>query len=618
MKKRLLYLIIVYSGFLALFVLEKPLFMILQDRKLLADAASGDWLRVIWHGLKLDVSVAGYLTLFTWITVFVSLWTGGAKWLLIVNRTYFIVISFVLSLTFVGNALLYPYWGFPLDSTPLFYLRNPGDALASVSGWLIAGALFSAAAIWLAVTWGFWICTRLLYGIKPAINKGWWSIVMTLAGGLLFLGIRGGATQSTANLGRVYFSQNIFLNHSAVNPAFSLTESVAKQRDFAARYRFFPESERATVFDGLKAPAPDSLPVLLTTQGPDVLLVLLESFSMNILEERIDGAEVTPRINALRNEGIWFPQFYANSFRTDRGLVAVLNGYPAQPMTSVMKYPAKSQTLPSIAKKLRDEGYSTEVIYGGDIDFTNMRSYFYSSGFSTVTGKDGLRLGGLRSKWGYDDRVMFGETLRRINEKPRGERFFMTFLTLSSHEPFTVPFDRFADPILNAIAFTDDCLGEFIDSLRLMPVWENLLVILVSDHAMTFPRTLRNFDISRHHIPMVWTGGAVAGPRTVEDMWSQSDIAASLLAQLGIDDGEFIFSHNIFNPQQQPMAFYTFNHGFGYIDPSGATVWDIESERALIIEGEEGTALRQKRGKAILQTLMEDMAGRDAGTKKNE
>lgn len=610
MKKRLLYLVVVHVGFLVLFALEKPLFMVLQDGKLLADTTLGEWIGVVGHGLKLDNSVAGYLMIVPWITVFISIWTGGGKWLPIINRIYFIIASFALAVVFVGNALLYPYWGFPLDSTPLFYLRNPADALASVSGWFVAAGVLFALLVWLTVAAGLWIGTRLVNRLKPAINKVWWSLLMLIAGGLIFLSIRGGVDRSTANVGRVYFSRNIFLNHSAVNPAFSLMESLTKQRDFDATYRFFPEPERAAIFDSLKAPASDSLPRLLTTDRPDILLILLESFSMNILGERVDGVQVTPHINALRGEGIWFSDFYASSSRTDKGLVAVLNGYPAQPATSIMKYPVKSRTLPSIARKLANEGYSTEVIYGGDIDFTNMRSYFYSTGFASVTGKDGLRLGGLKNKWGYDDREMFGETLRRLIEKDADERFFMTFLTLSSHEPFAVPFDRFADPLLNAMAFTDDRLGEFLDDLRRLPLWNNLLVILVADHAITFPATLRNFDIGRHHIPMVWTGGAVARHFEVGKTWSQSDIAATLLAQLGIDDGDFIFSRNVFNPLQQPMAFYTFNHGFGYLDASGATVWDRDTERALVTEGEEGAGVREKRGKAILQTLMEDMSRR--------
>ncbi len=607
MKRRLLYLVAIFAGFLVLFALEKPLFMFFQSRELLAGTTFGDWFRVIGHGLRLDVSVASYLMLFPWTAVFVSIWVKGPRWPGISNRIYFIFISLFLSAVFVGNMVLYPYWGFPLDSTPLFYLHNPGDAMASVPGWFVIVGLLLTVVIWLLINWGFALCTRLLKGLRSMINRGWWSVVMIIIGGLLFLGIRGGVGQSTANVGRVYFSDNIFLNHAAVNPAFSLLESALKQHDFASRYKFLPERERAATFDSLKAPASDSIGKVLNTERPDVLLILLESFSMNILGEAVDGTPVMPRFNALREEGIWFPDFYANSFRTDRGLVAVLNGYPAQPTTSIMKYPAKSQTLPSIAKILRGAGYSTEMIYGGDIDFTNMRSYFYSSGYSTVTGSDGLRLSAKKSEWGYDDRAMFAEVLRRMREKPAGERSFTTFLTLSSHEPFIVPFDRFSDPVLNSMAFTDECLGEFLDRLRELPLWDNLLVILVADHALLYPRTLPHYDISRHHIPMVWCGGAVFAPKTAEGSWSQTDIAATLLGQMGLDGGDFAFSRNIFDPAQEPLAFYTFNNGFGLLDRTGATVWDCDSGRTLVSDGEGGASGRETKGKAILQTLMEDM-----------
>lgn len=592
-------------------MLEKPLFMFFQNSDMLAGATFTDWFRVMWHGLKLDVSVAGYVALVPWLAVSISVWVTGAKWPGVANRIYFIFVSLFLVAVFVGNMMLYPFWKFPLDSTPLFYLRNPGDAMASVPGWFVLLGLLLVFVLWIVLNRGFgWLTRKFLDGVKPVVNKVWWSAAMVVIGGLLFLGIRGGVGQSTANVGRVYFSDNIFLNHAAVNPAFSFLESLTRERDFASGYKFFEEEERASVFDSLKAPEPDSIAHVLKTTRPDVLMVLLESFSMNILAGNVDGEPVTPRLNALVGEGVWFPRFYANSFRTDRGLVSVLNGYPAQPAASIMKYPAKSQTLPSIAKSLLGAGYSTEMLYGGDIDFTNMRSYFYASGYETVTGSDGLKLRGGKSEWGYDDRVMFEELFRRMNGKQPGAQSFTTFLTLSSHEPFRVPFERFADPVLNSMAFTDDCLGGFVDAMKQTPLWENLLVVLVADHAMTYPSSLAHYEISRHHIPMLWLGGAVAQPMTVEGAWSQADIAATLLRQLDLDDSQFRFSRNIFNPAQQPMAFYTFKNGFGYIDASGATVWDCDSKRALVLQEEDGAPVREVRGKAILQTLMEDMERR--------
>jgi phosphoglycerol transferase MdoB-like AlkP superfamily enzyme len=610
MKRRLLYLVATYIGLLVVFVLEKPLFMLFQNSTMLAGVGAGDWLRVIWHGLRLDVSVAGYVMLVPWISVFVSIWVKGRRWPGISNRIYFIFTALLLVAVFVGNMLLYQFWGFPLDATPLFYLRAPSEAVASVPAWFVLVGLLLVLVLWILLNRCFGAITRLLDGARPVINKVWWSALMILIGGVLFLGIRGGVGQSTANVGRVYFSDNMFLNHAAVNPAFSLLESMARERNLSRGYIFMDEGERAQIFDSLKAPASDTLRRVLNTDRPDVLIVLLESFTSGILATEAEGRPVTPRFNELTAEGVWFPEFYAGSFRTDRGLVATLNGYPAQPTTSIMKYPAKSRTLPSIAASLKSAGYTTEMLYGGDIDFTNMRSYFYSSGYQIVTGSDGLRLSAKKSEWGYDDRVMFAELLRRMKSKTSDEQSFTTFLTLSSHEPFRVPDERFADPVLNAMAFTDDCLGEFIGHMKQTPLWDNLLIVFVADHALAYPATLKNYDIARHHIPMLWLGGAVAEPRVVEEPWSQVDIAATLLGQLGLNDGDFRFSHNIFNPAQQPMAFYTFNNGFGFIDRSGATVWDCDVNRALVLREKEGATEREAKGKATLQTLMEDMERR--------
>jgi phosphoglycerol transferase MdoB-like AlkP superfamily enzyme len=607
MKKRLLYLVATYVGLLAVFALEKPLFMLFQNSAMLAGVSAGDWFRVVWHGLALDVSVAGYVMLIPWIVIFISIWVGGGKWPRVTLRIYFIFVALLLMAIFVGNMLLYGFWGFPLDATPLFYLRTPTEALASVPRWFVMVGFLLVLVLWILLNRGFGAITKLLNGARSVINKVWWSLLMIIIGGVLFLGIRGGVSQSTANVGRVYFSDNMFLNHAAVNPAFSLLESMAREHSLSRGYVFMNEEERAELFDSLKAPASDSIRRVLKSDRPDVLIVLLESFSMNIIGSEVDGRAITPRFRELTREGVWFPEFYASSFRTDRGLVATLNGYPAQPTTSIMKYPAKSQTLPSIAGQLRVAGYTTEMLYGGDIDFTNMRSYFYASGYQTVTGSDGLHLAAKKGEWGYDDRVMFAELLRRMDAKKPDSHSFTTFLTLSSHEPFRVPEERFADPVLNSMAFTDDCLGEFVDNLKQSPLWDNLLVVFVADHAMTYPPNVKNYDISRHHIPMLWVGGAIATPTVVEGVWQQVDIASTLLGQLGLSDSAFPFSHNIFDSAQQPMAFYTFNNGFGFIDPSGATVWDCDAGRALVLQGEEGADERELRGRATLQTLMEDM-----------
>ena len=160
------------------------------------------------------------------------------------------------------------------------------------------------------------------------------------------------------NTGKVYFSSNQRLNHAAINPAFSLMESLSKQKDFGKQYRFMEAAQADELIKNLVDPSvldstamvPDTLrTTLFKTERPNVIFVILESFSSRLMTTLGGEPDVAVQMDSLAKEGILFTNFYANSFRTDRGLVAILSGYPAQPTTSIMKYPRKTQNLPAIA-----------------------------------------------------------------------------------------------------------------------------------------------------------------------------------------------------------------------------------------------------------------------------
>ena len=446
------------------------------------------------------------------------------------------------------------------------------------------------------------------------------TFAILLAGGILFIPIRGGVTTSTANVGMVYFSQNQFLNHSAINPCFSLIASLSKQQDFASQFDFYPEEKRKALFDTL-IQAQDSLcpgdsiptePVkLLTTTRPNILIIIMESFTANAIEAVGGEPGITPNLNRLSKEGVLFTNLYANSFRTDRGLVSVLNGYLAQPTTSIMKYPVKSQTLPSIAKSLNKEGYTADMLYGGDINFTNMQSYFYSSGYSKITADRDFPLSSRLSKWGANDDITFSHLYEDIKQRPvDGKPWLSTFLTLSSHEPFEVPFHHLEHPYLNSVAFTDSCIGNFIDTFKELPAWKNTVVIFVSDHGYRYPENMQEYGPLRFHIPMLWLGGAIAEPKVIDTYANQTDLAATLLNQMGLPTDEFSFSKDILNPCVPHYAFYTFNNGFGFIDESGVSVYDNEGNKILVEEPESGNETRLEKGKVLLQTLYDDLGNR--------
>jgi phosphoglycerol transferase MdoB-like AlkP superfamily enzyme len=275
-----------------------------------------------------------------------------------------------------------------------------------------------------------------------------------------------------------------------------------------------------------------------------------------------------------------------------------------------MKYPQKAHTLPAIARSLQNEGYATSFMYGGDANFTNTISYLYGTGVERITDKAQLSFDAPTNKWGYADDVVcpyFAEEVLSLSKQ--GKPFFATLLTLSSHEPFDVPYSAFEDKILNSVAFTDEAVGKMIDSWRTSDAWNDMLVILIADHGMPYPSTLTTGAEERQRIPMIWTGGALEQSGIeVTTYCSQADLAATLLAQLGIIHEDFIFSHDIFDPNQPHYAFWTWNNAFGLKDNEGKIIYNLTGEKTIQSEGD--APAYEQTGNAIVQTIHQDIRKR--------
>ena len=228
---------------LLFFALWKPVFMLFNGAAG-RGCGAGDFLSVIMHGLPLDLATTGYTLALPLLLLLVNIWVRvpGLRKIFLV---YYAILSLTAGLVLVGDTCLYSFWDFKLDATVFTYLDSPDAVTDSVSGTYLAVGLtavaFTAAALFLALravtprSFSFTGRRR----IAP-------TVVMILAGGLTFLGIRGGIGRSTANVGMVYYSSNQFLNHSAVNPAFSLFYSMRKAKDFSEYARYFEPAECTT------------------------------------------------------------------------------------------------------------------------------------------------------------------------------------------------------------------------------------------------------------------------------------------------------------------------------------------------------------------------------------
>ena len=613
MRRNIPVIVLMYMLTTVLMALQKPLFLAWYAARTAETSAEEIW-GVIWNGLLLDSTTAAYLTVVPWLMLLVAIWVKTPervmRQLLV---AYFAVMAFFSSLIVAVDMGLFRHWGFRLDSTIIPYLRTPKEAAASVTWGDLWPTILLFVAYGALLFWAWRPLAKLYRKVEQTLRKRLLSTAtMLLMGGLLFLAIRGGLDTAPANVSKVYFSDNMFLNQAATNPIFSFLSSAARSELKDSDYRYFSDEECATIFSSVagNTTSADSSMQLLKNNRPNIVLIMLESIGRTVMDEVVDGREVAPNLQRLKREGIWFENMYANSYRTDRGTVAVMSGYAAHPVVSVMKYPQKAHTLPAIARSLQNEGYATSFMYGGDANFTNTISYLYGTGVERITDKAQLSFDAPTNKWGYADDVVcpyFAEEVLSLSKQDKP--FFATLLTLSSHEPFDVPYSAFEDKILNSVAFTDDAVGKMIERWRNSPEWNNMLVILIADHGMPYPSELTTGAEERQRIPMIWTGGALEqSGMAVDTFCSQADLAATLLAQMGIANEDFIFSHDIFDNNQPHYAFWTWNNAFGLKDNEGKIIYNLTGDKTIQSEGV--APVYERVGKAIVQTIHQDIRKR--------
>lgn len=632
--KQIIWFVKTYATFVVLFVLQKPLFLFLEKGSATqpVDNIFTELPAVIWHGLPLDLSMAGYLSVIPGFLSIAVVWLKRDLVKPIMN-IYFIIASLFITCSFLLNASLYPYWKYPLDSTPLFYFfTSPADAIASVSIWQVILSI----VILIVLTVGVWFTLRMrgekrqqysryAYGYGGLgsgkrnrfddfdRHRGRTSIILLLLTGLLFLPIRGGITVSTMNTGQAYYSQNAYLNHSAVNPLFSLLESITHQEDFASQYRFMKDKEADKIFATMTSTSDENTYPLLNEATfkkgtPDILIVIMESFASDIMPSMGSYKDVAVCLDSIAQQSILFTRFYANSFRTDRGMVSILSGYPAQPTTSIMRYPRKTSQLPSIARNLaKYKNYKTTYYYGGDADFCNMRSYLVSQGYQHIISDANFPIEDKLSKWGVPDHIVAARMMEDIKAQQNEKRPMLRILqTSSSHEPFEVPYHRLKDKRLNAFAYTDSVMGAIVREYRKLPRWKNTLIVFVPDHVGGYKENLNDHDRSRYQIPLILAGGAISRPMKVGIIGSQHDIAATLLGQLGVEHREFTFSKNMMSDATPKFAFFAVNDAFGIVSEENSLIYDNRAKRIVYDKGEKGFNL--KRGQAYLQKLYDDLS----------
>jgi phosphoglycerol transferase MdoB-like AlkP superfamily enzyme len=376
---------------------------------------------------------------------------------------------------------------------------------------------------------------------------------------------------------------------------------------------YFDKNKTEQYFSQL-FPTPDTTANLLQVEKPNVVIIVLESYSSGLIEGLGGEPGVTPNFSKLIKEGILFDNFYSSGDRTDKGIVSVLNGYPAQPVTSMVKEPKKTQNLPYLNKVFKANGYHTEFTYGYNINYANFNSYLMHGDFDHVTHSMDFPQELNTSKWGVHDQYVFQKFQEELEAVK--EPFFKIMMTQSSHEPFDVPMKTViqgSDDVhrfLNSAYYTDKCLGEFIEKAKQSKWWKNTLIVVTADHGHIYPKNPGVSNPDKFKIPMLWLGGAIAKSDTViHTVAGHPDIPNTILGQLGMHNDDFVFSHDILSRNYNPFAVFVYNNGFGLVKTGGVLVFDNIANRIIQEKGIKSTDDLDE-GKAYMQKLYWDFNSR--------
>ena len=425
---------------------------------------------------------------------------------------------------------------------------------------------------------------------------------------LLFIPIRGGIQKIPINISDVYFSEKLYADHASINLPWNIMFSILNRDDTKNPFMYFFKEESGKLVDSLYDSGTLRIPSILNVAKPNVIIIILESFTAKWVESLGGVPGVTPQLDKIAKEGLLFSRIYAAGDRSEKGQTAILSGYPNQAITSIIKTPEKIRDLPSITEILKKEGYQTSYTYGGELEFANIKSYLLTTGFQKLTDKYSFPLAQRTTSWGVHDEYVLDRFQKDLQKEK--QPFFATLFTLSSHEPYDVPLQHYREKdetsqFKNSIFYTDSIIGAFINKAKASTWWNNTLIIFVADHGHPLPGNDANDAPSKFHIPLIFSGGALKVTGIIDNIGSQTDIATTLLHQLKLSTKEFKWGKDLLDTSAKQFAFYSFNNGFGFVTPKGTETIDNVSGKS-IFKSPDFDSTNIKFGKAYMQESYAD------------
>ncbi|BCS97351.1 hypothetical protein DSLASN_29830 [Desulfoluna limicola] len=524
----------------------------------------GQALRIVLYGLRMDTVMICY---FIALPVLLAPLSNGVQRIHSLWRVFSTLwFSGALGFLFFMEAVT-PFFIGEYDTRPnrLFveYLVYPKEVITMlVTGYkaeLVFGTLAIAAVL---------CFSRRIYPpmVRPHSSWGVASrlLVTPLMAILVVAGARSSLGHRPANASTVAFSSDHLLNSLSLSSGYSLLDAVYRMGDEADAAKVYGEMDVARmvalvrksaagdagVFTAGAIPTLHRLTPGVERESPLNLVILLEESLGAEFVGRMGGLPLTPNLDALSKEGLFFDRLYATGTRSVRGIEAVTTGFFPTPGRSVVKLGKSQANFFSLASFLKTKGFKTRFVYGGEANFDNMKRFFLGNGFDEVIDEKDYDSYSFKGSWGVCDEDLFTKAHEVLEADGKTPSFTLVFSS-SNHSPFEFPDNAitlYEEPkatVNNAVKYADYAVGRFFDMAKTSSYWDRTLFLVVADHnSRVYGDAL--VPIERFRIPALLIGPGVE-PGVYDTLASQADLPPTVLSLMGVGGDTPMIGRDLLN-----------------------------------------------------------------------
>ena len=429
---------------MSFFFILRLIFVLYHINLITADKIpAGEVLLSFWYALRLDTATSGYILIIPALFIFLQ-GLFKANWLNKLNFGYVLIIVLAYALITAVELGSFAEWKYKLSTGAFMGMNNTKEGIESLSAMhfillILFLIIITGSSMWLYIRFFY---LKITEKAKQIIYP---FIFLVIAVPSLFVMLRGGFNDISISESSAFYSNKSILNWFAVNSGYHLAVNYMESSRYkkSNNYKFYPEDQAEQTVKKILEVKKDSTIRIFKNEEPNIVILLMESWSADLIESLGGKPGITPEFAALEKDGLLFTHMYSTGNRSHEGLASILGGHPALPYTTFTANPTKFDGLPSMVRLLNNEGYHASFFYGGQLNYGNIRAYPHYHQFEKIVEESDIDPSIPRGRLGVHDEFMYQ---RQIDDlKTMKEPFFSVLFTLSSHSPYDYPMEPVID-----------------------------------------------------------------------------------------------------------------------------------------------------------------------------